>query len=253
MCWYLPPTGKERWVHAVEMEFEYGIHHVRVDRIEDQIGKPAYGPIDCVENTGHAPDEPGWFTTGELPGAQDNHMHMKFPEGTGFRLAPNHGLYFEVHALNTTLKPKDIKGTYKVYTAPKGKISSAVGLLLAFNQKLNYPAKQVSTETASCTFKQPYQLLFATGHMHAYGTLLEAKLNGTTIYQTTDVEDVAIDPYLPPLQILPGDKLTWSCTYDNKLDTPLLIGFSDIYAAMCGFVGFIHPTVDSKSVICDGL
>ena len=252
MCFYFPPDGKERWMHAVTSEFKYGLHHLRVDRMYDAKTKKAFGPVDCLNGTNHAPgDGKNWYTTGELPGAQDNHMQMQFPAGTGFRIGPKHGLYIEAHVLNTTLKPVKIEGKYHIYTVDKSKVNASVGLVLAFNNKLSYPPKQISTQTSSCTFTKPYTLIFGTGHMHAYGTLLEAWVNNDKIYSTTDVEDVEITPYTPPILIKPGDKLTWSCTYNNTTSKPLNLGFSDIYAAMCGFVGFIYPTKDSEAIFCE--
>ncbi|HAN30620.1 MAG TPA: hypothetical protein DCQ06_03390 [Myxococcales bacterium] len=252
MCYYLPPDGVERWLSAVSSEFKYGLHHLRVDRMYDANTKKAFGPVDCLQGTGHAPgDGKTWYTTGELPGAQDNDMHMNFPAGTGFRIGPKHGLYFEAHVLNTTMKTKKIEGKYHIYTVTKSQVSNSVGLLLAFNNKVSYPPKKITTQSSSCTFKKPYTLIFGTGHMHAYGTLLEAYVNNTKIYSTTAVEDVEITPYLPAIEIKKGDKLTWSCTYNNKTDKALNLGFSDIYDAMCGFVGFIYPTMDSEALICD--
>ena len=250
LCWYVPPDGQDHWATAFDATFVASIHHLRVDRILDTVGKKAFGPVDCMDKADGSPDEPGWMTTAELPGSGTKSAQIQFPPGFAFKIGKEHGLYYELHVSNESDVPKLVQGFYQIYTTPEQQVTTSLGLLMHFNQKLQF-SPGVATQVSTCKISQDINVLFGTGHIHYYGKDLTYTVNGTTIYQTDKIVDVPFVQWpMPGFVIKKGDTLSVSCTYNNPLKTSLVNGYSNTLNAMCGFVGYFYPTVDSKPIYC---
>ena len=242
-CYYVPPSGVDRYLNRIVVDMNAGSHHLVVFRVKDDKGLPATGPTPCTQL-----DLPSGLD-GMLPGSQQLHSEIPLPDGVALLLAKDEGLYFQSHYINATVK--DIittSVTYNFTTVDAALVKQKAGMIFYSNYGLNVPPG-MSIATRSCSAPQDMNLITATGHMHKHGLTFDATVAGASIYHTDhwDEPNGALFP-APGQAVKKGDPIQWACAYNNDTNATLVFGNSAVTNEMCIFAGIYYPAQDSQTL-----
>jgi hypothetical protein len=70
------------------------------------------------------------------------------------------------------------------------------------------------------------------------------------LYETTDWDEPVAVGYDPPVPLNPGDKITWTCTYNNDSGQNLTFGESAAINEMCIFTGRFYSSPTGDDLEC---
>ena len=240
-CEYLPADGVERWVRRFSAEMSEGSHHLLAYRIDESVGRPELGLTSCTNL-----EQPPGFD-GLLPGSKQRDTNFEFPEGVAMKLGANHGVYFQMHYVNTTSAPLTARVRWTAEATPAADVKETAGLLFYSNTSLNIPPLQKSSSSMTCKSPRDMHIVTATGHMHKHGISFDADLAGDVFYHTDSWEEPSNRVFqVPGYDVKAGADITWTCGYDNDTSGELHFG-GTAADEMCIFVGTFYPSADSST------
>lgn len=185
--------------------------------------------------------------------AQSELVFPTDPSGTpvGLELAPHQGLTLEVHYINATAAPLDVKGTIEMDVLPA--TANVIKSGFAFLGNLSIPTIPAHGEAdTGVIFQQmvPGTHVFAlTTHQHHLGTRMQ-------VWQATDTSDLStpvadstswsdppLETYDPPLDFpADGSKgMAYQCHWKNPTDQAVAGGLS-ANDEMCFFWNYFYPS-----------
>lgn len=227
------------FVREVRTHVSAGSHHFILYRLTTGEERP--DPFPCTPfvdllGSGAAP----------IVLAQEREGGIRFPEGTGLRLAAGQLVRLELHYINySSDTPLDITGTADMH------VTEAIGDLeeidYIFAGTLGIDVAARSEGMAGTTYRPSAGLnLFAiTTHTHQWATESTVSLTtaaGTTqLHRTTDWADPGLSISDPPIRFEAGDRLSLTCQYFNGSDSRVRFGegFND---EMCFMIGLYYPS-----------
>jgi len=174
-------------------------------------------------------------------GAQQPDLVIRYPEGVAAKVPGNKGIRLQAHYLNATQSPIDAVVTVTLHVAPSGTVKQQAGVFFMINLDVTTPPQSTRTVTDSCPIPFDATLIYATGHMHQHGTNFTASTNGVTFYQTSDWAQAPTATLQPPIHVSAGQSVTWSCTFNNMTNQPLIFGESAQTNEMCIISGQYYP------------
>jgi hypothetical protein len=187
--------------------------------------------------------------------------NLAMPEDVGFEL-PEQGttLNIQWHFYNNAPTPQQDKSVVQVCTVPSTMRKNVATVTWIGNEDLNgnkwfggegMPPHQVSTFSGTCDPlregmdpNEPIHILGFWPHMHQLGTRMQATINRVNGTQET-IFDKKFDfnyqvHYMQRHELMPGDTLTATCTFNNTTDMGVPFGESTD-TEMCYNFTFAYP------------
>jgi hypothetical protein len=240
LCW-TAKVPADFTVTAVDRELPEGIHHYQVTVVDGALTTPA--PFDC-EDAGMAGGIPRFLGVGgpSTPG-------VRFPDGTGMRLAAGSTVVLQLHILNASATARAYAPVTVRLEGSSATDLEPVGIVLVNDSSLVIPPKSSGTVAGTaCTPPEPLENVFMIWpHMHLLGRHIEVAVAGETVV------DVAWDFEEQPLQpvaasVAPPATIDLRCTYDNPGEAAVGFGFST-KDEMCSAFVYHYPATQGL-VLC---
>lgn len=183
---------------------------------------------------------------GWAPGTQGQNL----PQGVGQELPVGGSSYvtLEVHYYNTNPgMPADDRSGVELCKANSPRPNVATQHWLG-TENINIPPSGQATAGDTCTpsMGMPSTIISITPHMHKAGThgkveLIRANGQREVILDEPFDFDNQITHTLPePITIMPGDRLNTTCSFQNRLNTPVAFGEGSD-EEMCYFFTIAYP------------
>ena len=240
------------YVNSVELTTGPGFHHSNWFFVPDHTFAGPDGTFTCRDrnfNIGAAAIVGGVFFA---QSTQSPKELQAFPSGMAIKLPANAKLVAQIHLLNTTDEPLEIKPTIALTKLPESSVTQLLaGISMEFHP-LSLPPQMQSRFSVDCDLDPLHQMnlgrapdfsiFYTLAHYHQYGTrmLLEAvRPDGTasTIYTTSNsIGDALGGPLSPPFDMTGYTRLRLTCEYRNTTDAMIYYGNGD--GEMCVFLAF---------------
>jgi hypothetical protein len=238
-------------VNSAQVRYVAGSHHVLLFRTEytsipTMTRRGAVAPVpdangvfDCAD--GAAAD---WEVSGVVAGAQTAKANdaANFPPGVAAKLAPGTVLVINTHYLNTSSKPLVADARINLYSIADKDVMFEGGELFFYNPFILVHAQSSATARMSCPITSDIKLLNGQSHMHRRGHDYVAKLGsgGDPFYVSHSWEDVPVDVWSPGMDLVAGDSIDYTCSYQNSEAREIAQGLTT-KDEMCMFVGSYYP------------
>ena len=164
------------------------------------------------------------------------------------------GVRFQVHYLNSTASPLPVQAAISLTTVDPATVSKWVAQLYMNRIGLSVPPGPNQTVTTTCTIPPTFGqigLIGGVSHMHKWATNFVANTStGVKLYETTQWDEPVATGYDPPVLLNPGDKITWTCTYNNDSGRTLTFGESAAINEMCIFTGRFYSSPTGDDLEC---
>ena len=234
---FVNPLGKDVAIISSKSVMSPGSHHFAAFRIENletaAIRDCPAGGLEAHEFV-HASQTPLQEAT--------------YPTGVGRFLPASDGFRLQVHYLNTSTAPLQVKATFSMRYVDADRIEYKAGGVFLNNLGLSVPPGR-STATKSFTMTSDIKLLVAVSHMHRHAVdFTSSTSDGRTIFESKDWDGPVPASFEPPMEIATGTTVTWSCSFQN--DTGMTLGFGESASKneMCIFNGIYYPSPDGGSL-----
>jgi len=175
-----------------------------------------------------------------------------FPPGVAIKLPPRTKLVANIHLLNSTDAPLNLKPNIKLTSIPAPEVTTLLAGISFQNQALGLPANRESRFTVECDLGPEHRKLFGTdpdfriyyglAHYHELGTGLTIEAvrpdgAAATVFSTkTRVGDTLGGPLEPAFDMTGYTKLRFSCDFYNPRADVVRWGIGD--QEMCVFLAF---------------
>jgi hypothetical protein len=188
---------------------------------------------------------------------------LELPQGVAFSMTPHQHIRLEMHYINTTDAPLDVKGTSTFLPMADADFQQEADFLFIGNPSISIPAH--TSKTIGPVFFKPPALLndvsfFAlTGHTHKYGTNVHistatsASDPGTPVYEHDNwLWSEPDTTYFDPTFKLPANGgFRFSCDYTNTGASSVGFGES-ANDEMCFFWAYYYPSKGAQVCIQAG-
>jgi hypothetical protein len=236
MCYqFYSPSDKPLAITHVDTISMAGIHHMALYQTYE-VQEPN-APHECmvlIKDT--------WLPV--FVSATGSH-DLQLPDGTGFIIQPKTQYVLQIHMLNATEQPLDIRGGINLtYADPTG--LQPAGIYAIGNQEINIPAGATDyTVSEPCMTGKTLNIFAVLPHMHELGTEFDVTLQqqggSATPWYTVDPWVFGNQPVAPMTYVSPPtDMWNVTCHWDNPTNAPVTYGESTTNE-MCYFVFFYYP------------
>jgi hypothetical protein len=246
-------TNKEAmYVNQIRNTLNSGSHHLIVYRTTTTEEKLT--PFDCEPFTNLLKPESGI----PLMITQTKDDLLELPEGVGFSMEPGQMVRLEMHYINPTSSPIEVKATSTFYKMPEAEFKYEADFAMFANTAIDVPPlSQVTTDPLFLAL--PPQLetakFFAfTGHVHEMGTSFKISTATTKDGPDTVIYDpqgfVWSEPpteyFNPPIELPAGGGFRFQCAWNNTTPEPKTFGES-AKNEMCLFYSYYYPAKGAVS------
>jgi hypothetical protein len=240
------------YVNAVELTTGPGFHHSNWTYVPEFVYAGPDGAFDCRER-GYS--EAVSAVHGGVIFAQSTQTPNEvqaFPPGVAVKLPRKTKLIAQIHLLNPTDAPLELRPNIKLTTIPEAEVETKLAGISFQNQALALPANRESRFTVECDLTERHRALLGTdpdfriyyglAHYHELGTRLVLEAirpdgSATTVYTTeTKVGDTLGGPIDPAFDMTGYTKLRFACDFYNPTAQVVEWGFAD--GEMCVFLAF---------------
>jgi hypothetical protein len=234
---FVNPFGKDIAITESKSVMSLGSHHFAAFRMENLttaaiMDCPA-GGLEAHEFV-HASQTPTQETT--------------YPQDVGRFLPATDGLRLQVHYLNTTSDPLNVKATFSVHYVDADAIKYKAGGVFLNNLGLSVPPGK-STQTKSWMLDKDIKLLVAVSHMHRHALDFTSNTDdGRMLFESKDWDGPTPALFDPPMDLATGTTINWACSFQNDTGTTLTFGESASKNEMCIFNGTYFPSPDGSSI-----
>jgi hypothetical protein len=247
------PNAEPIAINRIVNELSSSSHHFVVSSIDDdKAGDEQPDPFDCEPFRAPLLGAP-------LTISQKHLDTYNTPAGVGYPLVAHQMIHLELHYINLSDKPVDIEAHTNLYPMAAGEMQQEASVMLVGDLQIQIPAK------SSHTLGPKYQALpptlegvniFAmTGHTHRLGTNVSVGTSPSVDGPVTskyDLQDFVWDEpevrtFSPAFQVPQGGGFTFSCTWNNPTNEPVIFGES-ANQEMCFFWAYYYPRKAKRSV-----
>jgi Copper type II ascorbate-dependent monooxygenase, C-terminal domain len=236
-----PFGGKDTAIQRVVNDMSPGSHHLHLYHMATTSTRTLE---DCTSSDFH----PLMFT------ASSPHNELAYPAGMAAKLTAAQGLRVQLHYINSTDKDIMVKATLKLSPVDVASVTKWVSELY-FNQlgvKVAPGAGQ--TVTTTCAIPDTYGpigLVAGYTHMHKRGVHFVAQTStGAMLADVDSWDEPPTILYDTPIMLNPGDKITWTCTYNNDTGRTLTFGESAETNEMCIYLARFFSAPDGAQLEC---
>lgn len=221
------PTTATAAVNSVQYLQNDGTHHTTLSTTflaETPIAPGEYDCNDLYADTSVMEDVVMMFgTQGEPEGT------LTLPDGVAAELPAGIQVLQEIHYVNTTAEEVPIYSYLNAWTIPTADVTEGIWGGSVRDEYINIPPQSVHTEWSRCVMNEDVEMQFLASHTHARGVEFTiAPFDGTTtgevFYTNDDWHNPKIEQYNPPMVVPQGQGFEFSCTWDNRSDTPVNYG-----------------------------
>jgi hypothetical protein len=245
-----PFGGQDVAIGSVSSDMTPGSHHLHV--FYDK-GVPASPTVTTCAN-------PFEFRS-LLFASGTPHAEQAYPAGMASKLHGTTGLRLQVHYLNLTDQALPVNVTVHLTKVDPSTVQKWIAELYFNRAQMSVPPGMGKTVTTTCTIPATYGpigLISAGSHMHKRGVKFVASTvpvsgTGVKLLETTEWDEPPGVTYDPPVMLNPGDKITWTCTYDNNTDSTLTFGDSAEKNEMCIYLARFFSSPDGQHIECQAL
>lgn len=237
--------GTQATAWAPIIDDERVVHHWILYRSETPQPDGGVGPCNMP---GDAKFVAGW-----APGGKNFHM----PEGVGLELGgPDDSYILQIHYHNTAHHADSFDATGVAFCTADEPQPQTAGIITLGSVWLDIPpGAEAHDESGVCPswitsfMPEPLNVIAAFPHMHQLGQSFHTDIlrggSEDAVEPLTDVpaynfENQEFYAYDPPVQIMPGDAIRTTCTYDNPYDFPVRFG-EGTEDEMCFNFVMAHP------------
>jgi hypothetical protein len=186
------------------------------------------------------------------------HAEVQFPAGMARQIRGTNGLRIQIHYLNTTTQTMKVRASIKLSPVDASTVTKWVAQLYLNRVRLTVPPGADQTVTTSCSIPSvygPIHLIGGGSHMHMRGVHFVATTNtGVNLVETDEWEEPPTVIYDPPIQMNPGDSVSWTCTYDNETGQDLVFGPSASKNEMCIYLAsYYTASRDATQLECQAV
>jgi hypothetical protein len=183
--------------------------------------------------------------------SQSPHNTFNYPPGVGAVVKKTEGVRLAVHYVNPSDEPLDVDATVRFYVAAPGTVTDHAAHIFYNNVGVYVPPHSPGTAKKTCVLPKDISLFSVTSHMHKFGTSFKAETDdGQTLYESTSWSEAPFHVFDPPLALKKGQKVTYTCSYQNSTDSPLTFGESANTNEMCILSGRYFPADDGETIEC---
>jgi hypothetical protein len=236
-----PFGGKDTAINRIVSDMTEGSHHLHLYHLTE-------GSSRSLEDCDSSDFHPLTYTS-SAP-----HSMFSYPEGMATRLLGKQGLRIQLHYINTSDDDRMASATIKLSPTDASSVQKWVSELY-FNQlNINVPPGANQTITTSCTIPNTYGpigLIAGYTHMHKRGVHFVAKTgSGTMLADVNTWDEPPTIIYDTPIMLNPGDKIEWTCTYNNDTGRTLTFGDSAETNEMCIYLARFFSAPDDAQLEC---
>jgi hypothetical protein len=248
-------TTEDLWVNSEEIRYTPGSHHFLLYRTP-------YTSIPTVDKNGNTIDTSGVFDCPDggpaayfnvdrgLGGAQSPDAPPiigGLPSDVAVHIPTGSVLALDLHVLNATTKPLDVKVVMNLDTIPQSQAKVEAGIYFFYNPFIRVPAGAKSQARMSCPITSDVTIVNAQTHMHKQGIGGTANLedaNGTVLqqlYASQSWTDPPVKIWSPGMAVSAPQQIDFLCNYDNPGTTDVIQGLSAAKNEMCVYAGAYYP------------
>ncbi len=259
-CYYFKmPNTENMVIKKWTSQMTTGSHHMILFGTQSEV-QPAgtVSATQCGIGGSSATNIPSW-----LFAAATEHAELALPtdDGAGKPLGQDitagQPAYIQMHYVNATDADMKVHVSINAEAYAAGAAYTKTAPYITFNGNINIPAGAVGdVETQTCTTPAGAKFWQMATHAHKQAVKTEVKNGMPTstdiIYTSTDWEHPMSKLWMAtPFFTFTGDKLTFSCTYNNtgsNASRVIRTGDSAQTDEMCMATGYYFPA--TKSQIC---
>ena len=240
------------YVNSVELTTGPGFHHSNWMYVPEHVFAGPDGTFDC-DARGYSEAIAAIF--GGVLFAQSTqapHEIQAFPPGVVIKLPPKAKLVAQLHLLNPTDAPLELRPNITLTSIPEAEVTTQLAGISFQNQALRLPAKRTSRFTVECDLSERHRALvggdpsfriyYGLAHYHELGTELTLEAvrpdgTATTVYTTEALAGDALGgPIEPTFDMTGYTKLRFACEFYNPRAEVVEWGIGD--QEMCIFIAF---------------
>ncbi len=251
------PTDRPIRVSEIVNQLGTASHHMIVYRVTDEEERPepfACDPfVDVLDPSRGAP----------LAVTQKQEETIALPPGVAFTLQPGQLIRIELHFINATDEPQELRASTTFVELPEAEFEQEADFLFVGNPDIDLPAYpgegQPDVITLGPTFLPlPQELddvnIFAiTGHQHQWGIDVQVSQaadeddEGAPIYAPENFQwdEPETTYHDPPLNMAAGTGFKFTCDWQNFSDEQVGFGES-VNDEMCFFWAYYYPSRGAK-------
>ena len=174
---------------------------------------------------------------------------FELPEGIAFKLPAGEQILLNLHLYNTGDEPLTGTSGVEIERIPLEEVVHEAEVIYAIDTNVRVPPGP-STTIGTCTLGTETTIFGTFPHMHTLGTHMTGALGGVTFHdQPYDFEE-QLNYRVGPVQAVAGDKIQYTCKYDNPGETTVVFGDSTD-AEMCVLGMYRYPARGSISLCLD--
>jgi hypothetical protein len=180
---------------------------------------------------------------------------LTYPPGVGRSFKASEAIRFNVYYLNTTDAPLTVGASVTITYVQANAVPQLAAGMFVFAGSLMVPTGQ-STQSFSYAVPQDMNFLQITGHMHRRGKHFEAHVTGAEgggdmrpMYTSDTWNEPATENFLPPFTVQNGEKLDYSCVFQNDIPATLTYGESAEKNEMCNIFGVYYPAPSGNGIL----
>ncbi len=246
------PADRELKIGQIVNDLGDASHHMIVYRLAE--GEETDGaPVDCDPFVDVLDPSKG----APLAVTQKSDETITLPRGVAFSLQPEQLIRIELHYVNATDEPKELRASSTFVELPAEEFEQEADFMFIGNPDINIePMSPASLDTPFLPLPPELagvQIFAVTGHEHQWGTGVTASIvtseedPGTPIYdpenfQWDEPETIYHDP---PMPMPEGGGFRFSCTWENMSDQEVGFGES-VDDEMCFFWAYYYPSQGSQ-------
>jgi hypothetical protein len=233
------PFGKDVAILQSESVMSAGSHHFAAFRIA---GLTTAAVQDCPAG--------GLEAHEFIHASQQLDQVTSYPPGVGRFLPATDGIRLMVHFLNTTGQTLHVAATtFTMNYVDADQVQSKAGGVFLNNLGIMVPPG-VSSASKSFTLPSDIKLLVAVSHMHEHAVgFTSSTSDGRMLYETKQWSEPKAASFDPPIDIVAGTGITWTCSFQNDTGQTLTFGESASKNEMCIFNGVYYPSPDGSSIV----
>jgi hypothetical protein len=246
------PADRELKIGQIINDLGSASHHMIVYRLAD--GEETQGaPEDCDPFVDVLDPSKG----APLAVTQKSDETITLPRGVAFSLEPNQLIRIELHYVNATDEPQELRASSTFVELPAEDFEQEADFMFVGNPDINL--KPMSSATLDTPFLPlpaelaGVQIFAVTGHEHQWGTGVTASIvtseddPGVAIYepenfQWDEPETIYHDP---PMAMPEGGGFRFSCSWNNLSEGEVGFGES-VDDEMCFFWAYYYPSQGSQ-------
>jgi hypothetical protein len=238
------PSDVPVLVNRVHLFMNEGSHHFNIYKSPPDGEQHPDGTLEVGFDTRFF--EPPWQLVIDN---QAGDIDWTLPAGVAFRLEPREQLNLQLHYTNTATQPTPgvARGTVRWYKAPPGSVEYEAGAIFAWNPNVLLPPHTEASFSKRCVMPQDIWLMALTGHFHSRGKKFRVWKTNTEgeredlIFESRSWDEPPFAAYDPPVLILEGEGLIYTCDYVNDTDMTIRFGGHNIVEEHSNVFAFFYP------------